>query len=49
MGVTVTVIIVSVVDNRKQKMQAWEKGTARERASENIHNLNKEHRDCKNY
>jgi len=39
MGVMVTVTIITVAGNRKQRMQAWEKGTARERAPENIHNL----------
>jgi len=43
MGVMVTVTIVTVAGNRKQRMQAWEKDTARERAPENIHNLNALH------
>ena len=43
--VTVTVTIVTVVGNTKHRMQAWEIGTARERAPENTDILNERHRE----
>jgi len=41
---TVIVMIVTEVGNTKQRIQAWEKGTARERTPKNVHILNKRHR-----
>jgi len=47
--VTVIVMIVTVVGKRKtEDAGVRERDTAREKARENIHNLNKRDRKCKN-
>ena len=45
--VTVTVTIVTVAGQRKQRIRVWEKRHSEREDTGNIHNLNKEHRIVK--